>query len=135
MRDLVPGGAWLDAWGNRQRFQPLVGFTSKGLLVPQADGRKLSRAKVKSGLGDYAFAGATVGTRRLTPPQAVDLEDAIDGRTLASGKAALANYLATVDVDVEELNKWLAAIGGVLLIVLTCITIALGVRALRKDRK
>jgi hypothetical protein len=52
--------------------------------------------------------------------------------TVASGTAALANYLASVDVSVEELNKWLAVIGGVLFIVSTCITIALGVRALRK---
>ena len=54
------------------------------------------------------------------------------GGTVASGAAALANYLASADVDVEALNRWLAAIGGVLFIVSTCITISLGVRALRK---
>ena len=87
VRDLVPGDAWLEAWEHRQQLQPLVAFTSTGSLVPQADGRnhsvrlQLSRATVRSGLGDCVFAGATTGTRRLTPPQAVEVEDAIDALT------------------------------------------------------
>jgi hypothetical protein len=87
VRDLVPGGAWLAAWDYGQKLQPLVSFNTKGSLVPHAqgaDGRKysvrlqLSREQVKSGLGEYGYTGATVGTRRLTPPQCVEMEDFID---------------------------------------------------------
>ena len=87
VRDLVPGRAWLEAWENRQQLMPLLAFTSKGSLVPRADGRKhsvrlqLSRAKVRSGIGGFGFVGATTGSRRLTPPQAVELEDFLDELT------------------------------------------------------
>ena len=93
VRANVCGDAWLEAWDFGG--QPLPGFRvdlhrSGAVMRASADGRRFSVRLVLSGQGtasgldvpgDAAVRASTAKTRRLTPPQVVESEDALDAMT------------------------------------------------------
>jgi hypothetical protein len=90
VRDTVPGGAWLNAWDVDGKLQPGLAFNPSDAIVAMSDGRRfsvrllLSRERVRSGFdvaGEPYAVTATRGSRRWTPPQAVELEDFLDHMT------------------------------------------------------
>lgn len=89
VRDLACSANWADAYETAGVLPPGLTWTAKAKLVAAKDGRRcsvrlvLSRRKTRRGNEDSpGLPTAEIGTRRWTPPQAAELEDAIDGMSV-----------------------------------------------------